>query len=196
MFKECRKPDLTAPRFRTERYSVLCPALFTKFKKKYPEHKGIDYKKFKEVITTFNTKLWENVIECRDGVELPESLGHIFIGSCPPASKKKNYNYAQSKEHGVSIKHKNYDTDSFLAKIFYTNFGNKYRFRDGELWMFDAHRYFSRATSQAYRVDWKKYVQVDNFKHISSMYRKHVNRAKAKNLEMPIEEYYNEFQFD
>lgn len=196
MFRECRKPDLTAPRFRTDRYTVLDRSLFKKFKKKYPEHKETDYKNFREAITKFNTKIWENVIDSRDGTELPEGLGHIFIGSCPAASKKKNYNYAQSKEHGIHVKHQNFETDSFLAKIFYTNFGNKYRFKDGELWMFDSHRYFSRATSQAYRTDWKKYVQVDNFKHISSMYRKHTNRAFAKKMDMPITEKYNEFQID
>ena len=38
-----------------------------------------------KVIKSFNGKVWEGVIDNRNGIELPESLGYLFIGSCPPS---------------------------------------------------------------------------------------------------------------
>ena len=43
----------------------------------------------------------------RDGVELPDSLGYIFIGTCP-AAKTVNTNYALSKEYGKVLQNKNW----------------------------------------------------------------------------------------
>ena len=46
---------------------------------------NIDNNKFKKIINLFNERIWKEVIENRDGVELPDSLGYIFIGTCPAA---------------------------------------------------------------------------------------------------------------
>ena len=52
------------------------------FKEKKPLYSDIDNVKLKKIIKLYNIKSLEAVIENRDGVELPDSLGYLFIGTC------------------------------------------------------------------------------------------------------------------
>ena len=92
-------------------------------------------------------RIWKEVIENRDGVELPDSLGYIFIGTCP-AAKSVNIDYALSKKYGKVLQNKNWETDGKIAKIFYTNYSTKYRFKNRELWQFTAVRQFKKAVAK------------------------------------------------
>ena len=105
------------------------------------------------------------------GVELPESLGYLFIGSCPP-SKKVNVDYALSKKYGKVIENKNWDTNGYVGKIFYTNYSPKYKFKTRELWQFNAIRQFRRAVSKIYPTNWRKYHTVKNKFRVADMYKK------------------------
>ena len=90
---------------------------------------------------------WSN--RNRDGVELPDSLGYLFIGTCPPA-KGVNTDYSLSKEYGKVLQNKNWETDGNIGKIFYTNYSTKYRFKNRELWQFTAVRNFKRSVAKKY----------------------------------------------
>ena len=98
MINNFKKPDLKAPRFRFKRKAFLNKEVLQEFKEMFPMYKNIDNKILKKIIKKFNENLWDGVIEHRDGVELPNSLGYIFIGTCPPR-KYLNTNY-ESKEFG------------------------------------------------------------------------------------------------
>ena len=91
--KEFREPDLSAPRFRPEVYSILNKTFFDSFRNKFPKYKDLENKDLKNIIKSFNEYLYNTVIETRDGVQLPESIGWIFIGTCQ-TSKKENVDYA------------------------------------------------------------------------------------------------------
>jgi len=194
MSKGYKKPDLNAPRFRTDRYSVLGKTLFSKFKKKFPEH-DIDSKTFSKIVMAYSSKIKEVVVNTRDGVDLPRNVGTVFIGSCP-AAKKKNYNPIVSALHNTPLQHRNFESDNLLAKIFYSNFASRYKLKDRDLWMFKSDRTFSRMVAKTYPEKWKMYLQVDSFQHISRMYRKHINRDIAIRLSKPIDEDYNEFDMN
>ena len=58
-------------------------------KEKYPKYSDIDDKSLRQICNNFHVLFLETVIDKRDGVELPEGLGNIFIGTCQ-TSKKKN----------------------------------------------------------------------------------------------------------
>ena len=85
--KEFKKPDVKAPRFRPEVYNVLNKEFFDLFRKKYPKYKDLDNDSLKRVIKTFNKLIYQTVIDTRDGVQLPESLGWLFIGTCQQSKK-------------------------------------------------------------------------------------------------------------
>lgn len=195
MVKKFNKPDLNAPRYRPKKLNLTNQEFHSKFIADNPKLASVTMDQFKQVINTFNGMIWENVVASRDGVELPEQLGYLFIGTCP-ARKKESVDYKKSMEYGVRIQNQNWESDNYLAKIFYTNFETKYRFKNHELWMFDAVRDFKRTVGKTYPLEWKKYVVVDNKKKISKIFRIHRYKAFKKNETALLLEDYDEFNLD
>ena len=189
-----KKPDLNAPRYRSKKLNLTNVTSYNKFIEEHPHLEKISIQKFKEIINTFNKKIWETVIDYRDGVELPEQLGYLFIGTCP--RKKSNVDFHKSAEYGVKLQNQNWESDQYLAKIFYTNYENKYKFKNHELWGFTGIRDFKRSVGKTYPKEWKKYVMVDNMVKVSRIFRKEsyiqYREKEVKNL---LEEY-DEFNLD
>jgi hypothetical protein len=192
--KQYKKPDLNAPRYRPTKLNLTNVDFYNRFIQDNPKYNQLTIDQFKDVIKTFNGKIWEAVINERDGVQLPEQLGFIFIGSCP--RKKSNVDYKKSKEYGVILQNQNWESDQYLAKIFYTNFETKYRFKNHELWGFKGLRDFTRAVGKAYPKQWKKYVEVDNKLKISRLFR--MEKFKQFKTEETAEllKNYDEFNLD
>lgn len=190
-----KKPDLKAPRFRTTGLSLLNDKTYKKFIENHPDLKSITLEKFKEIVLTFNKNICKEVIENRDGVELPQGLGTMFLGSCqPPVKKKSNIDFGRSILAGQKVMHRNFATDGFISKIFYTSLTG-YRFKHKEVWEFRAGREFSRTASAAYKDNFKKYIQVENTLKISDLYKKGVRKEWVKNQVFQADNY-NEFNLD
>jgi len=188
MVNNFKEPNLKAPRFRPKRITLLNKNTYKEFKERYPMFKNIADSTLKEIIKVFNKRIWEGVIENRDGVELPNSLGYLFIGTCK-AAKTVNINYALSKKYGKVIQNHNWDTDGNLGKIFYTNYTSKYRFKNRELWRFQAHRDFKRTVAKVYPKQWNKYIYMNNKNKVCHLYKRN-----GKNNEEELKKY-NEFEF-
>jgi hypothetical protein len=193
MKKPYPKPDLNAPRFRPTRTNILKRSLYDAFIEKYPEYKDIDLATFKTIIRTFNEQLYKGIIENRDGVELPEGLGFIFMGTCP-GSKKKNIDIAKSLKYGVLTHHQNWDADGNLLKIFYTNHTSKYPLQNKQVWAFKAVKQFRKAASEAYKEDWPKYIVVDSSQKISAFFAKMRKKDFILTQGTNIPEDYDEFK--
>ena len=177
MISNFKKPDLKAPRYRRKTLGLLNKETFKEFKEKKPLYAHMDDSKLKDIIKLYNRALWEGVIEHRDGVELPDSLGYLFIGTCPPA-KTMNIDYSKSSEYGKVLRNKNWDTDGNIGKIFYTNWSTKYRFRNRELWSFVACRDFKRSVAKEYPKSWTKYIKMQNKIKISHLYDPNPNSTR------------------
>lgn len=190
--RDFRKPDLNAPRYRAKYLDVLNIEFYNEFRKEHPKYNHLSNKDIKNIIKDVNGKIWETVIEDRNGVELPEQLGYVFIGSCP-APKKENPNYYMSKELKKVIQHRNWESDQYLAKIFYTNSGAKYRFKFSNLWGFSPIRQFSRTVGKTYPENYTKYLVVDNYRNINTIFRKQKFRMDMEDLERELQKTYNEF---
>jgi len=192
--KPYKKPDLNAPRYRSKKLNLTNVDIYNKFLEENPHIERICLNKFKEVIKAFNGKIWESVVENRDGVELPEQLGYIFIGSCP--RKKSNVDFKKSEHYGVKLQNQNWESDQYVAKIFYTNYESKYKFRNHELWGFVGVRDFKRTVGKTYPSEWKKYVMVDNMVKVSRIFRKqNYIQYKQKETKDLLDEY-DEFNLD
>jgi hypothetical protein len=190
--KEFKKPDLKAPRFRPEAYNVLNKEYFERFKEKYPKYKNLDNKKIKDIIKAFNKTLYNTVINTRDGIQLPDQIGWLFIGTCQQ-SKKQNVDFVKSKKYGVTVTNNNWDTDGKLAKIFFTNYALKHKIKNREFWSFIACRDFKRSVAKNYPENWNMYLQVEpNVKlykaYVRSIQKDYAVKQQAKSLET-----YNEF---
>lgn len=191
------KPDLNAPRHRKSRCMILDEdGIFIKeFVTKFPKYKGKSKKELLEIIKTFNSLLWNDAINIRDGVELPEGLGTIFIGTCRP-SKRYNQNNNLSIKLNSRVGHRNFESDNYTCKIFYSNFTSKYKFSFRELWSFEPCRDFKRNTSKAYVLNWKKYLQVENHIMINKQYKEHFQKHYILNRSAKPDELYNEFDMN
>ena len=189
---EFRKPDLNAPRYRPEVHSVLDKKFFNSFKKKHPKYKDYTNVELRNIIIAFNKLVYNNVIEKRDGVQLPETIGWLFIGTCQK-SKKANVDYAKSNKYGITVTNNNFDTDGKLAKIFFTSHAPKHKMKNREFWSFVACREFKRAVSKNYPENWNMYVVVDATTKLRQIYQKTVARNIAVSKEKQALMSYNEF---
>lgn len=195
MAKEYKKPNLNAPRYRPKKLNLTNTEFYESFMKDNPKYDGcLTNEEFKKIITTFNGCIWKGVIEERNGVQLPEQLGYIFIGSCP--RKKSNVDFKKSEHYGTVLQNQNWESDDYLAKIFYTNFETKYRFKNHDLWGFKGLRDFTRAVGQAYPKEWKKYLQVDNKMKISRLFRQEKFKQFKKEETAELLKTYDEFNLD
>jgi hypothetical protein len=194
MSKQYKKPDLKAPRFRPKKLNLTNAGFYDQFLKDNPKHSDLSVSQFKEIIKVFNGKIWKNVVDSRDGVELPEQLGYLFIGSCP--RKKSNVDFKKSEQYGVVLQNQNWESDQYLAKIFYTNFETKYRFRNHDLWGFKGVRDFTRMVGQVYPKEWKKYLVVDNLVRISKIFRMNKQRDLRDIETQDLLKDYDEFNLE
>ncbi len=191
---QIKTPGKKVPRFVPHGIRPVNKNMYERFLKKFPEHVGLTYLKFKEIIDTFHNHLFKGVTENPDGIELGEGLGFIFMGNCE-RPRKKNVDYQKSMEIGVRIEHQNWDTDNKLLKIFYTNHHSKYPFRNKQVWFFKASRCHRALCSAAFRKDWAKYIVVENTRKISEMFQKQRTREIAiQKTVIPVD--YNEFNIE
>jgi|688.fasta_scaffold59181_3 hypothetical protein len=188
------KPDLNAPRHRPKRYLILNEDFVKRIHEKFPKTKHLKLGDLKNIIGKFNDKIWETVIDNRDGVELPNNLGYIFIGVCQRPTKY-NKNYINSKEYKTDIRHRNYETDEKLAKIFYSNYSKKYLFKNRDLWEFKGYRNFTRKVSETFSENWKRYVEVDKNSYISKILKREKAKDYAKKY-LVLPDDYNEFNLE
>ena len=193
MAKQYKKPDLNAPRYRPKKLNLTNIDFYNKFIEDNPKHASLTLEQFKNIIKTFNGYIWNTAIKERDGIELPEQLGYIFIGSCP--RKKSNVDFKKSEHYGVVLQNQNWDSDQYIAKIFYTNYETKYRFKNHELWGFKGLRDFTRKVGATYPKEWKKYLVVDNLMKVSRIFRKEKFKDSKKIETVSLLEDYDEFNF-
>ena len=195
MAKQFKKPDLNAPRYRPKKLNFTNVEFYKKFIEENPKYSSLTIDQFKDVIKIFNGMIWEGVIKERDGIQLPEQLGYLFIGSCP-RKIKDNVDYSKSLHYGVKIQNRNWESDQYVAKIFYTNFETKYRFRNHDLWGFTGVRDFKRCIAKVYPTEWKKYIQVDNLLKISRLFRMEKAKHLQKNETTELLKNYDEFNLE
>jgi hypothetical protein len=171
MLRDFNRPDLKAPRFRRGVLQVLNRQFCRKVRKAYKDLKELSDADIKKIISVYGDIVQEQVIAQRDGVELPEQLGYLFIGSTPP-TRKGNIDYKRSIELGKEVRHRNWETDEMTGKIFYTNYGAKYRFKNRDVWRFEPVRQFKRAVAAHYPSLYQQYIKVDSRVRVSWMFKK------------------------
>lgn len=190
--KEFKSPNLTAPRYRPEVHTIMNREFFESFKKKHPKYKDLDNVELRKIVKYFNNTLYQTVIDTRDGVQLPEQIGWLFIGTCQ-SPKKQNIDFVKSKKYGVAVTNKNWETDGKLAKIFFTSYALKHKMKNREFWGFVACREFKRAVAKAYPENWNMYLVVEPTRKIKLNSTRNYLASSAKKQETEGLKHYNEF---
>ena len=97
----------------------------------------------------------------------------------------------------MNVTIKNLESDSKLAKIFYTNYGTKYKFLNRDLWKFVAIRQFKRTVAQEYPKKWKQYVEIAQSERVSSLFKENISKPElVVKMESELLEGYDEFNFN
>lgn len=177
--KEFKKPDVTAPRYRPDAHNILSNKFFEKFKSKFSKYGNISRTEISKIIKTYNQTVYQTVIDKRDGVQLPEMIGWLFIGTCQQA-KKNNIDFAKSTKYGVTVTNKNWETDGKLAKIFFTTYAPKHKMKNREFWKFVACRDFKRQVAKTYPENWNMYVVVEPTQKLRLTYEKNFLKDKQR----------------
>lgn len=193
MSKTHNSPNLNAPRFRQQAVDIMDAEFYKGFREKHPKYDKVTLSDIKKIVKKFNETLWETVIETRDGVQLPEGIGFVFIGSCMPAMEE-NIDYGKSQKYGVKVTNKNWETDGKLAKIFYSSYANKYKFAFRECWKFIACRNFKRKVAKVFPENWTMYVHIDRDRKMKSLYAATVFKNYKNTLLKKQLKDYNEFE--
>lgn len=188
-----RQPDIKAPRYRPKCKHLLSKKFVEEFKAKYPQYANVTKEDIEKIIRTFGKKVKQVVMEERNGVELPAQIGFMFIGSTKPDTSA-NFNYRESAKHGKPLKYSNLATDGYVAKIFYCNYAEKYKFSFRELWAFTATKEFKKESSVVYKEEFEKYIVIDNRKQISHIFDSQMKREYHKSKMQERLEGYDEFE--
>lgn len=189
-----KKPNVQGPRCREKFTTTLNETTFLAFKKKYPQYKSLTLDEFKVIVRTFNELLINSVIDNRNGIELPEGLGFIFIGTCQTPKKKFIMDYGTSNKTGVKTSHKNWESDNNLMKIFYSNYNTKHSFQHKQVWAFRPGKPFRHKASVAYKEQWTKYIPINPTEKVSVFFDRNRRENYKKNLKLVIPEGYDEFK--
>jgi hypothetical protein len=184
-----RKPDLNKPRYKAPRKNLHDKDFMKALYEKYPAFKKYKKSDIIGLIRKFNAeKVVDEVVNTREGVDLYQGIGRLFIGSCQ-VSKKDNIDYGKSIKYGMLVRHKNWETDGQLGKIFYTNVNVKYRIEDSTLWIFKPARLFKRLVAKVFPENWKMYVDIDGKNYVSDLHK-----SKSYKSKKDVSQDYNEFE--
>jgi hypothetical protein len=187
--KEAVKRNLKGPRYRAPRLNTLSDEWIDQIKSS-SDCLVKDSEVIKEIIVSLNEQIKDIIIDTRDGVELPEQLGYIFLGTCQPKIRK-NVDFKTTDHYLKVIQHRNWESDNYLAKIFYSNYESKYKFKFHELWGFKACRSFTREVGKKYPENWKMYIQVDHTLKVSRLYRNYLKDVNRVSIDKERLEDYN-----
>jgi len=186
-----RAPNIKGPRFRKDHKTILKKDLFEKFIASNPQYSDLSFIAFKNIVKSCSTKMAKAAVTERDGISLP-SGGSVFVGSTK-IRVKNNYDIQASIKANAPIKHRNYDTDGHVAKIYYSPYLSKVAGRDRSVWSFTGHRDFRRSVSKIYPLNWRKYIVVADLYGVAKDYKRHKNRHYYEGVTKNATETYNEF---
>lgn len=187
--KDALKRNLNGPRHRVKRFNTTNKEWLNEIAES-PECLIKDPETILKVIVETNKAIADVVIETRDGIELPNQLGYMFLGTCQPKIRK-NVDFKTTDSYLKVVQHRNWESDNYLAKIFYTNFGTKFKFKFHQLWGLKACREFTRKVGATYPENWKKYIQVDHSLHVSRLYRTYLTDVRKAASDAEILKEYN-----
>lgn len=178
MERQFRVADPRAPRFLRKKFDILNATnkeFYTALKEQHPELSKYPDNEIARFIEFFNNVIAQEVVDNRNGVHLPNGLGIIVAGACKISleTSKTNTDYKTSAEVGQHVAHSNLHSDTYIAKVKYSNALDRHMFENNDLWMFDPCRALARAVSAQFKNgNHRNYITFTTRQHIAHLFRK------------------------
>lgn len=148
-------PDLKKARVTEQKGKVIEYAELKEFKKLYPEYANITMHDLINIARTFNKNMVAETMNNTYGVVLPENIGMICINNAGKP-KKKLVDYKRSKEVGITVYHKNWETDGHYMRIVYSTGSVRNVIKNNNLFSFTPVLEFKRTASKYFRKHWQR----------------------------------------
>ena len=171
-----------------QKYNICCREFTTQLQEKYPQLKKYSIGQLKKMIREFNRGLGDYIIENRDGIELPNFIGQLFIGSCKQVKPVPEHIIENSSK---PLKIRN--VDSHFPFCFYMTRNYASRFAMGKFWWFEANRELKERISENFSKNWKNYIDMASTYPVSANYLNDLKRTRAKNFNRYNDFHYREF---
>ena len=192
--REVIKLNRKGPRHRHKRYNVVSVENMQAIAKN-PDSLVKNPAIVKKIVMAIHHSMRDTIVNTRDGIELPEQLGYMFLGTCQPKIRK-NVDFKTTEHYLKVIQHRNWESDSYLAKIFYTNYETKYKFKYNDLWGFKAARQFTKLVGQEYPKNWKMYMQIDHTLKIARLYRDYLRKQDRQQIDNLLADTYDPLELE
>lgn len=157
----------TFPRHFKKKYIFPNDSTFKAFKEKYKEYGDVSNPRLKKIVRVFCDEFTKALKDNRDGITLPDEVATIFIGSCLP--KNKTCVSRDKYVNGKPEVYNNIETENRLMKIFMAT-RTSIPIRHRKIWTFSINQTRRRELSRYYKKNYLKYVVVDNYLHINSLF--------------------------
>lgn len=180
---------LNTSRYFLKKKNVINDEFFKYLYLKYPELKyKYDKKQIREIITSFNIALREEVVFNRDGVDIPLLGKTLVTNAYLPINKNRSnayIDYGKFTKSGCKEKvlFNNNETNGYVAKIKMNNTTKSSKSFPLKFYFFKPCRLLSRQVSAEFRKNYKRYKIISNGKI----------QVTKRNLSIKSLKYHNEF---
>ena len=169
--------DKKGPRFRLAYFQTVNKEFFDILRNKYSWAAKYTDAQLRKIILEYNKLLYHTVVNERDGVLLPNSIGLLFIGKCNPPRYRSLFEYQIGILGDRTFTTNNMSSSGYLAKIF---FSTSYQQAPENMTMytFKATREFKKLISKTFPEMWEKYIYVPNNMKVGKIVEKSSAAAK------------------
>lgn len=140
---------------------------YNQVKKKYPfitKNSHNHWNEFMEYLT-------EEVCSTRNGVDLPISLGWLFMGAFPSKDNKFKDKRRYCEALGGMEPFKIQERDGFECRIVYTHTRSKKKAYAPTFYGFKPTSAFNTECTDQFKKDWKKYIVIPNIRFMDGVMR-------------------------
>lgn len=205
MERQFRVADPYAPRFTPKKFDILNSeneGFYSSMKEQHLELVKYDNREIANFVEYFNNVIAQELVDNRNGVRLSDGLGIVVAGACKLSQETaaNNRDHNASEKLGMPVIHNNLHSDTYVAKVKYSNHLDRHMFTNNDMWMFDASRPLARAVAAQFKNgNHKNYIVFTSFQHVTTLFRKqkipkeNPRTAKAKQQHL---DNYDEFAFN
>jgi hypothetical protein len=191
-----RVADKNAPRFVRTRTDLISNEFVEEFLKEYPQYSEV--KNFKNISDTkrlakrCNASLWQHTVDNRDGIDLPERLGVLFVGG--KTSVYTPVDYGNTSKYQTEVLMHNYESNGIIGRIFYSRHSRNHGMTVKTIWTFKPCREYTQGVKTSFKEgNSRRYRRVENKKQLLYLFEER-QRARNKKEGYGMLENYNEFE--